>query len=97
MVYALQSAALKKAYFNKEIVYGNTMFAHICLEAEYISILIERPIVDSLIGDVLLKDEVEEDGVDNDDDAIVINFEDRAIDWFRKHCEERQGCSLVPY
>ena len=78
---------LKKAYFNKEIVFGNTMLAPIDVEAEYISILIERPIVDSLIGDVLLKDGVEEDGADNDDDAI----EDRAIDWFRKHFEESEG------
>ena len=39
----------------------------------------------------LLKDEVEEEGAENDNDAIVVKFKDRAIDWFRKPFEEREG------
>ena len=80
----------RRSFFNKEL-FGSTMLAHIDLEINYLRVLIPKPIVDTLIGDLLLRDEVQEADDDNDNDDFVLHFRDRAIDWFREPYEERDG------
>ena len=85
---SLRTLVEKTAFFEKEL-FGNTILSHVDLEVNNLRILIDKPIVDNLIGELLLRDEV--DMMEEDDDEMVLRFKDRAIDWFRKPFNEREG------
>ena len=70
-------------------MFGNTILSHVDLEVNTLRILIKKPIIDNLIGELLLRDEV--DMMEEDDDEMALHFKDRAIDWFRKPFNEREG------
>ena len=85
---SLRTLVEKTAFFEQEL-FGNTILSHVDLEVNNLRILINKPIVDNLIGELLLRDEV--DIMEEDDDEMVLHFKDRAIDWFRKPFNEREG------
>ena len=85
---SLRILAEKTAFFKKKLL-GNTILFHVDLEVNNLKILIDKPIVDNLIGELLLRDEV--DMMEEDDDEMVLRFKDRAIGWCRKPFNEREG------
>ena len=70
-------------------MFGNTILSHVDWEVNNLRILIDKPIVDNLIEELLLRDEA--DMMEEDDDEMVLRFKDRAIDWSRKSFNEREG------
>ena len=70
----LRTLVEKTAFFEKEL-FGNTILSHVDLEVNNLRILIDKPIVDNLIGQLLLRDEV--DMMEENDDEMVLRFKDR--------------------
>ena len=68
---SLRTLVEKTAFFEKEL-FGNTILSHVDLEVNNLRILIDKPIVDNLIGELLLRDEV--DMMEEDDDEMVLRY-----------------------
>jgi len=81
--YQTLTKAEKAEYFDNRTPFSATLSAHFVNDKKELVFAINKPIVDVIIGEMLLIDEI----VETNDGATTTNFRSRSLDYFKKPVE----------